>query len=124
MPDLEIDADPEDQHQSYILSGPINTMNEGGAIPVLYGAPIVGSTVISAGLEIEQIAIEADEETTPKDDDSDPLFTGADPNDPNQSGGGPGGWGANSCNVLQTECPIFPLTEGYEPLKRRRNLSA
>lgn len=57
-PNLSIDNDPQDSQQSYILSGAVNTMNEGGAVPVLYGAPIVGSTVISGGIDIEQIAVE------------------------------------------------------------------
>ncbi|WP_019298402.1 MULTISPECIES: tail assembly protein [unclassified Leisingera] len=58
MPELNIDNDPDDQQQSYILGGPINTMSEGGAIPVIYGAPIVGSTVISAGVSIELLAVD------------------------------------------------------------------
>ena len=57
-PAFNVDNDPQDSHQSYILTGAVNTMNEGGAIPVIYGAPIVGSTVISGGIDIEQIAVE------------------------------------------------------------------
>lgn len=58
MPDMTLDNDPEDSQQSYILGGAINTMSEGGAIPVIYGAPIVGSTVISGGIDIEQISVD------------------------------------------------------------------
>lgn len=58
MPKMDLDAGDRDDQQSYILSGPINTLSEGGAIPVLYGSPIVGSTVVSAGIDVEQIAVE------------------------------------------------------------------
>lgn len=57
-PNVTFDNDPDDQQQSYILGGAINTNSEGGAIPILYGAPIVGSTVISGGIDIEQVATE------------------------------------------------------------------
>lgn len=36
---------------SFIFNGPVNVSAQGGAIPVGYGRMIVGSTVISAGIE-------------------------------------------------------------------------
>lgn len=39
--------------QSFIFSGPENVTRQGGAVPVGYGRVMVGSTVISAGIENE-----------------------------------------------------------------------
>ena len=55
MPDMNVNS--VDQNASSIFSGQTNIMSEGGAIPVNYGEVIVGSTSVSVGLEIEQIAI-------------------------------------------------------------------
>lgn len=44
-----------DQRQSFLFSGAVNSTEEGGAVPLIYGQHRVGSTVISSGLEIEQI---------------------------------------------------------------------
>ena len=35
---------------SYLFGGQVNTMRQGGAIPLLYGKMIVGSQMISAGI--------------------------------------------------------------------------
>lgn len=40
---------------SFLFQGAVNSTEEGGAVPVIYGQMRVGSTVISSGLEIEQI---------------------------------------------------------------------
>lgn len=37
--------------QSFVFSGPENVTQQGGAVPVGYGRMMVGSTVISAGIE-------------------------------------------------------------------------
>lgn len=37
--------------RSYIFNGPANVAAQGGPIPVIYGRMIVGSTIISAGIE-------------------------------------------------------------------------
>lgn len=37
--------------QSFIFSGPENVTRQGGAVPIGYGRMMVGSTVISAGIE-------------------------------------------------------------------------
>ena len=41
---------PEDT-PSYSFNGPVNTMAQGHPVPLLYGELIVGSAVISAGIE-------------------------------------------------------------------------
>lgn len=40
--------------QSYLFSGPINTIGEGNPIPVGYGTMLIGSNVISAGYNITE----------------------------------------------------------------------
>lgn len=44
-------AGPAAETQSYIFSGPENVTRQGGAVPVGYGRMMIGSTVISAGIE-------------------------------------------------------------------------
>lgn len=41
------------QKTSYLFSGPVNTLNEGGPVPVGYGRLLVGSSVISASYDIK-----------------------------------------------------------------------
>lgn len=40
--------------QSYLFNGPVNTIGEGGPVPVGYGTLLVGSNVISAGYKVTQ----------------------------------------------------------------------
>lgn len=62
-PQLDLDTNAnEDKKPSYLYSGPVNLEREGGAIPLIYGFPIVGSVVISGGIEIEDIPIDDDDE--------------------------------------------------------------
>lgn len=42
---------------SFIFDGAVNNSEQGGCVPVWYGEIIVGSTVISGGLEAEQIGV-------------------------------------------------------------------
>jgi predicted phage tail protein len=44
---------------SYIFNGAINTMAQGHPVPVGYGEMIVGSAVISAGIDIDEVAVDA-----------------------------------------------------------------
>lgn len=44
-----------DQRPSYIFNGAVNTVEQGGPIPVVYGRMYIGSTVISGGIKAEQI---------------------------------------------------------------------
>lgn len=46
-------ADEVTNRASYAFNGPVNTVAQGNAIPVLYGELIVGSAVISAGIFAE-----------------------------------------------------------------------
>ncbi|AUM59739.1 tail assembly protein [Pseudomonas phage PMBT14] len=45
--------DAPNNRASYSFNGPVNTSAQGGAIPILYGRMIVGSYVISAGIQAE-----------------------------------------------------------------------
>ena len=42
---------------SYCFNGPVNTTAQGNPVPICYGAMIVGSQVVSAGLSVEQITV-------------------------------------------------------------------
>jgi len=44
-----------DNTQSYLFSGPANVSEQGGSVPLVYGRCWVGSTVISSGMDTEQI---------------------------------------------------------------------
>lgn len=46
--------DDPDKKTSYIFNGPANTSAQGRAVPVGYGRMIVGSAVISAGIETHE----------------------------------------------------------------------
>ena len=47
---------PENQ-PSYVFNGAVNTTAQGHPVPVGYGRLIVGSAVISAGIDVDEIAI-------------------------------------------------------------------
>jgi len=53
QPKLQKNADSADNQASYVFSGPVNTTAQGNPVPVLYGRMIVGSAVISAGMEAD-----------------------------------------------------------------------
>jgi predicted phage tail protein len=44
-----------DRSPSFIFNGAVNTVEQGGAIPLVYGRHLTGSIVISAGLYTDQI---------------------------------------------------------------------
>lgn len=51
-PDANSDANSADvNNQSFIFSGPENVTQQGGGVPIGYGRMMIGSTVISAGIE-------------------------------------------------------------------------
>lgn len=50
-------ATPANNQPSYCFNGPVNTTAQGNPVPICYGAMIVGSQVVSAGLSVEQIAV-------------------------------------------------------------------
>ena len=49
----DIDATGSTKRASYLFGGPVNTVNEGGPIPVLYGRLLIGSQVIASSYNIE-----------------------------------------------------------------------
>lgn len=55
-PNADTKERPENQ-PSYTFNGPVNTSAQGNAVPILYGELIVGSQIISAGLSVDQIAV-------------------------------------------------------------------
>jgi len=48
--------DPEER-PSYLFKGPVNLIEQGHPIPLVYGEMIVGSIVVHSGLEAEEVAI-------------------------------------------------------------------
>jgi predicted phage tail protein len=48
-------ADEGDPRKSFSFSGIQNTSRAGTAVPVVYGETIVGSVVVSAGIDIVQV---------------------------------------------------------------------
>lgn len=48
-------ATERDRRESFLFNGITNTIEQGGAVPIVYGRARVGSTVVSAGLQAEQI---------------------------------------------------------------------
>lgn len=44
-----------DERPSFLFNGAVNTSEQGGPVPLIYGRFRVGSQVVSAGLEVEQI---------------------------------------------------------------------
>jgi predicted phage tail protein len=49
-------ADDNDPRKNYSFSGIQNTTRSGVPVPVIYGEVIVGSVVISAGIDVDQVA--------------------------------------------------------------------
>lgn len=44
-----------EERPSFYFSGPTNTMEQGGSMPLIYGRMVIGSTVVSAGIKVEAI---------------------------------------------------------------------
>ena len=44
-----------DDRPSFLFDGPVNTNEQGGAIPIVYGRMLVGSTVVSTAIDVEDI---------------------------------------------------------------------
>jgi len=49
------ESDRPEENRSFLFNGPVNTMAQGGAIPLVYGRFKKGSTVLSASLQAEDI---------------------------------------------------------------------
>lgn len=46
-----------EQQPSFVFNGAVNTTEQGGCVPLIYGRTMVGSTVISAGLTTDDIPV-------------------------------------------------------------------
>jgi predicted phage tail protein len=53
-------AKEEDGSQSFTMTGPGNTSDQGAPVPLVYGEVITGGVLISGGIDIEQIAVTGD----------------------------------------------------------------
>jgi predicted phage tail protein len=49
--------DRPENKPSFVFDGPVNTIAQGNAVPVLYGQLWVGSQVVSAGLSVEEYTV-------------------------------------------------------------------
>ncbi|NDV19993.1 hypothetical protein GO013_11225 [Pseudodesulfovibrio sp. JC047] len=49
------DREDVDERPSFLFTGPKNTTEQGGPVPVVYGRHRVGWTLVSSGVEVEQI---------------------------------------------------------------------
>lgn len=45
------------QNPGFLFSGPVNTVEEGGPVPIVVGRALIGSQVISAGFAAERVAV-------------------------------------------------------------------
>jgi len=60
----ELDEFKARTRTSYLFSGPVNTINEGGPVPLHYGLNLIGSSVISASYDIEYFNADDKNRTT------------------------------------------------------------
>lgn len=58
-------GDETKNQQSYAFNGPVNTIAQGGPVPLLYGFAIVGSQTISMGIHTSSRTIKGDAQVTP-----------------------------------------------------------
>jgi predicted phage tail protein len=49
-------SDSREDNKSFLFNGPLNSAEQGGSIPIVYGEFGVGSTIISSALQTEDIA--------------------------------------------------------------------
>lgn len=54
-PQQKTDYKTADQSQSFIFNGPVNTVEQGGAVPLAFGRIMTGTTVLSAALDVEMV---------------------------------------------------------------------
>lgn len=64
-PDTSSGTGRPDERPSFLYSGPVNTTAQGHAVPIVYGVHMVGSTVISAGITVEDIPYTAEQAEPP-----------------------------------------------------------
>lgn len=56
MQGMQSQADQSDPRKNYSFSGVQNTSRQGAPVPIVYGERLVGSVVISAGVDIAQVS--------------------------------------------------------------------
>lgn len=49
------DRESPDERPSFLFDGPVNTIEQGGPVPIAYGRVMVGSTVVSSAIQVEDI---------------------------------------------------------------------
>lgn len=47
----------QEKQPSFVFNGAVNTVEQGGCVPLIYGRTMVGSTVISAGMTTDDISV-------------------------------------------------------------------
>ncbi|MCW2242812.1 TipJ family phage tail tip protein [Azospirillum canadense] len=82
-----------DKRASFVMNGPVNAQEQGGAVPLIYGRCRVGSTVVSAGLSVDQISTGATVD----------YGTAGESGGVSGSGGGKGGGGGDGGRVAQED---------------------
>jgi len=53
---LAPESSAEEDSESFIFSGPVNSSEQGVAVPLIYGRTMTGGVMISGGIDVEQIA--------------------------------------------------------------------
>ena len=56
---------PTDQRPSFLYNGPVNVVEQGYAVPIVYGIHTTGSIVVSAGVDIVEIPYASAKDTAP-----------------------------------------------------------
>lgn len=54
-PSYQAASDAGEQKQSYVFSGPVNTSQQGVGVPIVYGRMVVGSVVVSTGIDVREL---------------------------------------------------------------------
>lgn len=56
MPKNQQQADKPDERASFVFNQAVNTIEQGGPVPLVYGRTLTGSTVLSSGIDAERLA--------------------------------------------------------------------
>ena len=51
------DRAKDDEKPSFIFDGPVNVVEQGGPVPLVYGIIRTGSTVVAGGIQVEQLSV-------------------------------------------------------------------
>ncbi len=63
-PDVSGGISKAEERPSFLYNGPENVVEQGYAVPIIYGTHMTGSVVVSAGIEVEDIPYTTTEVTT------------------------------------------------------------